>query len=307
MDAKTFLGLAPREGDPPRPDLGDGPEPRSSDGTRWRLIVTSSIATPGRFLFGGCGLAAGIESMERASGRPCVWASAQYLSYAPVGSVLDLDVTLAVNGHRMTQARCVGRVHDQEIFTVNATLGRRSMDHTGMWAEAPQVRGPEVSVPRDRGVEFADTIMARVDTRLAEGRQFRELDGTPGTGRSALWCRMPDLLEPSAASLAVLGDMVPSGVAQALGIPAGGNSLDNTLRVVNLVPTEWVLVDLRIHAIEHGFGHGLAHLWAEDGSLLATASQSVIVRLWDGQRPGERKRRVPTAPSEGETEGHLEG
>ncbi|GAC1308830.1 MAG: thioesterase family protein [Acidimicrobiales bacterium] len=291
MDARTFLGLEPRP--------GGGTEPDSSDPTRWRLTVTPSIATPGRFLFGGCGLAAGIESMERASGRPCVWACAQYLSYAPVGSVVDLDVTLAVTGHQVTQARCVGRVHDQEIFTVNATLGRRSMDHTGMWAQSPDVRGPELSLPRDRGVEFADTIMARVDTRMAEGRQYRELDGTPGSGRSALWCRMPDLLEPSAASLAVLGDMVPSGVAQALGIPAGGNSLDNTLRVVNLVPTEWVLVDLRIHAIEHGFGHGLAHLWAEDGSLLATASQSVIVRLWDGRKPGERKRRVPTVPPEG--------
>ncbi|GAC1537193.1 MAG: thioesterase family protein [Acidimicrobiales bacterium] len=291
MDARTFLGLEPRS--------GDGLEPRSSDRTRWRLTVTSSIATPSRFLFGGCGLAAGIESMEIASGRPCVWASAQYLSYAPVGSVVDLDVTLAVTGHQMTQARCVGRVHDQEIFTVNATLGRRSMDHTGMWAQAPEVRGPELSLPRDRGVEFAETIMARVDTRLAEGRQYRELDGTPGSGRSALWCRMPDLLEPSAASLAVLGDMVPSGVAQALGLPAGGNSLDNTLRVVKLVPTEWVLVDLRIHAIEHGIGHGLAHLWAEDGSLLATASQSVIVRLWDGRPPGERRRRVPTVPPVG--------
>ena len=69
----------------------------------------------------------------------------------------------------------------------------------------------------------------------------------------------------------MLGDYVPFGIGQALGLPAGGNSLDNTLRVVRVIPTEWVLVDLRIHAIERGFGHGLAHLWAEDGSLLATA------------------------------------
>ena len=35
-----------------------------------------------------------------------------------------------------------------------------------------------------------------------------------------------------------------------------------------------------MHAIRNGFGHGLVHLWAEDGTLLATASQSCIVRYW---------------------------
>lgn len=267
MDARTFLGL----------------EPRSEDLRRWRLEVTPAIATPGRFLFGGCGLGAGIEAMEAASGRPCVWAAAQYLSYAPVGSTLELDVTLAVTGHQVSQARCVGRVGDNEIFTVNAALGRRELRHTGMWAQRPDVPAPDDCPVRDHGHDFEDTIMGRVETRLASGRQHTGLDGTPGDGRCAMWCRMPEVLEPAAASLAVLGDFVPSGIGQALGLPAGGNSLDNTLRVVRLVPTEWVLVDLRIQAVEHGFGHGLAHLWAEDGALLATASQSVIVRFWDGR------------------------
>ena len=70
------------------------------------------------------------------------------------------------------------------------------------------------------------------------------------------------------------------GVGQALGLLAGGNSLDNTLRVARLVPTEWVMLDIRVHAVDHGFGHGLVHLWAQDGTLLATASQSCIVRFW---------------------------
>ena len=82
------------------------------------------------------------------------------------------------------------------------------------------------------------------------------------------------------AALAVLGDFVPMGVGQALGVRGGGNSLDNTLRIVDLVPTEWVLLDIRVHAVERGFGHGLVHMFAEDGTLLATASQSCIVRYW---------------------------
>ena len=90
---------------------------------------------------------------------------------------------------------------------------------------------------------------------------------------------MPDLLDMSSgASLAILGDYVPFGIGQALGLAGGGNSLDNTLRVDRLVPTEWVLLDIRIDAVANGFGHGVVHLWAEDGTLLATASQSTIVR-----------------------------
>jgi acyl-CoA thioesterase len=87
-----------------------------------------------------------------------------------------------------------------------------------------------------------------------------------------------------AGLLGILGDWVPFGIGQALGQRAGGNSLDNTLRLVRLVPTEWVLLDVRIHGIANGFGHGLVHLWSEDGTLLATASQSVIVRYWDDNR-----------------------
>ena len=100
----------------------------------------------------------------------------------------------------------------------------------------------------------------------------------PGTGRCALWARLPNTLDMSAAALAILGDYVPTGVGQALGELKGGTSLDNTLRVVRLVETEWVLLDIRLHAIDHGVGHGLAHLWAQDGTLLATASQSCTVK-----------------------------
>ena len=124
--------------------------------------------------------------------------------------------------------------------------------------------------------------MRRIELRLARGRQFEEFDGTPlPGGRSALWARMADLPDTTAAKLAVLGDYVPFGTGQALGRHVGGNSLDNTLRVVRLVPSEWVLIDIEVHALERGFCHGLVHLWAQDGTLLATASQSTIARAWE--------------------------
>jgi acyl-CoA thioesterase len=102
--------------------------------------------------------------------------------------------------------------------------------------------------------------------------------GIAGWVNASLWERVREGVGTSAAALAMIGDFVPFGIGQALGVRAGGNSLDNTLRVAHRVPTEWVLADVRVHAIADGFGHGLVHLWAEDGTLLGTASQSTIVR-----------------------------
>src|SRR5436189_12419 len=121
----------------------------------------------------------------------------------------------------------------------------------------------------------------RAGGQLADARSFEDLPGPPSDGgRSALWARIPEVLDMSAATLAILGDYVPFGIGQALGAMAGGNSLDNTLRVGRLVPTKWVLLDIRVDLIANGFGHGVVHLWAQDGTLLATASQSTIVRYW---------------------------
>jgi acyl-CoA thioesterase len=123
-------------------------------------------------------------------------------------------------------------------------------------------------------------IASRLDAKLANGRAPSEFPGPEGSGHASLWIRLPELLEMSAAALAIIGDFVPFGIGQALGKRAGGNSLDNTLRIAHRVATEWVLADVRVHAVADGFGHGLVHLWAEDGTLLGTASQSAIVRAW---------------------------
>jgi acyl-CoA thioesterase len=263
MDAREFLGLTP-----------------THNPHRWVLPVVPGLTTGGGFLFGGCGLAAGVEALERTTGRPLIWATAQYLSYARPPDVMDVDVTIPIEGRRATQARATAHVVDREILTVNAALGASDIDATGEWEKMPDVPPPDDSPPRMYRRARDNSIMQRIDVRLASGRDFTEFDGTPGSGRSALWARMPEVLDMSAAALAVLGDYVPFGVGQSLGRPAGGTSLDNTIRVVRLVPTEWVLIDILVHAVYNGFGHGLVHLWAEDGTLLATASQSCMVRYW---------------------------
>jgi acyl-CoA thioesterase len=269
MDALAFYGLETTE------------SPR-----RWRLPVVPSLCSGLGALFGGCGLGACVEALERETGRPLVWATGQYLSYARPPATLDIRIDEVVRGQRISQARAVASVDGNEILTVNAALGRRDSPHEGAWAIRPEVPPPLDCPPRPIMDRHEGTIMDRLDMRLADARTFEELDGTPGDGRSSLWVRLPGLLELSAATLAIVGDYVPFGISQALGRRAGGNSLDNTLRVAHAVQTEWILADVRVHAVHEGFGHGLVHLWAEDGTLLGTASQSTIVREWrdDGPR-----------------------
>lgn len=270
---------------------------------RWVLPVVEGLSTHGGFLFGGCGLGAAIEAMEGTTGRPVVWATAQYLSFATVGSVLDVDVTVAVSGHQITQARATGHVADREIFTVNAALGTRPYEHGGQWEVMPAVDPPDVLPVRTSSfLDGGETIMDRLQQRLAKGRTWDDLEGNPGDGTAALWIRLPELLDMSASSLAILGDYVPFGIGQALGKLGGGNSLDNTLRVARIVPTDWVLVDVRVHAIHNGFGHGLVHLWATDGTLLATASQSTIVRHWDQERMALARQQKASDPQDQQEE-----
>lgn len=267
---------------------------------RWSLPVAPGLCTPGGFLFGGCGLGAAITALERTTDRPIVWATAQFLSYAPTDSVVDLDVTIPVSGRNSTQARITGHVADREIFTVNAALGTRDLEYVRSWATPIDVPPPEDCRPSPYRLPGMDTIMSRFDVRLASARGWTEMQGNPVEGgRSALWVRIPELDDTTAASLAILGDYVPFGIGQSLGVQGGGNSLDNTLRVIRVQPTEWVLVDIQVDGIDHGFGHGTVHLYTQDGTLLATASQSTIVRLWDQATQGSIGSSEHYAPAPG--------
>jgi acyl-CoA thioesterase len=260
VDALTFYGLE-----------------ATDDPRRWRLPVVRELCSGLGALFGGAALGAAIEVLERLTERPLVWATAQFLEFARPPSVVELEATEEVRGHSSSQARVFGVVDGREIFVIVAALGRRNLPWEGEWAIRPDVPGPEQSPPRALAPHMTGTIAERIDMRMANARNPEELDGTPGDGRSALWVRMSEL-EPTSSALAIVGDYVPWGIGQALGLGGRSNSLDNTLRMVRVVPTEWVLADVRVQAVAQGFGHGVVHLWAEDGTLLATASQSVVVR-----------------------------
>ena len=263
MDSRAFLGLE-RAGE-----------------TSFSLHVVPHLTTSGGFLFGGAGLGAGISALETVTGRRCTWATAQYLSYARRDERVDVEVVVAVEGSSISQARATCRVGDREILTVNAALGERNFDSAGQFVTMPDSIAPDAARPRTLRAAHADSIMEALDMRYVKGRDLDELDGTPSDGRTIMWVRIKSLVDGvDAAALGIMGDFVPMAVGQALGLRAGGNSLDNTIRFSSLVPTDWVLLDIQVESVQRGFGHGTIQMFAQNGALLATASQSCIARKW---------------------------
>ena len=259
----------------------------TDDPKRFRLDVTPQLCVgppDSQFLFGGAGLAAGLAAIETVTGRPTVWAAAQYLAFSRPGTTLTLDVVVPIHGKYTSQARVTARDGDTEIITVNAALGARPGLPEAQWAQMPAVAAAADCPPMQYNwVRREDDVNSHFDQRIAAGRfgEARRDGGPSPDGVSRIWVRPRDPAMPiDRIMLAVIADFLPSGVGNALGIQAGGNSLDNTIRFLRIVPTAWVLADIRIHAAAQGFVHGRVHLFAEDGTLMATASQSMILRVF---------------------------
>ena len=87
---------------------------------------------------------------RRHSGRPTVWSTAQYLSYAPTGSDLELSVTLAAEGRRVTQAPGGGprRATPRSSPSTPPPGSPGSLDAEGVWVDPPEVPPPDECPPR---------------------------------------------------------------------------------------------------------------------------------------------------------------
>lgn len=268
--AGAFLGLEP-----------------TADPAVFRLPITPDICVGPKgnvFMFGGVGLAAAVLAAERATGREAVWASAQFLSYARVGDTLDFRVEVLNGGRNVSQVRVVALDAGVPIVSVNAALGTRDGLPEHQWAIAPDMPPPEECVVQPMWPRQDAALMSRLDVRVAPGRLGAlPRDGQrDAEGRMTLWMRAADDTPVDAALLSIFADFVPSGIAAAFALPGGGNSLDNTVRIARIVPTRWVLCDVRASTAARGFGHGAIHMYAEDGTLMASGSQSCILRFMPG-------------------------
>ncbi len=248
----------------------------TEDPSTWTAEISPGICTGGDFVYGGCGIGLGMVPLERLTGRPPVWVAAQFLSYVGPGAAVEIQLTEAVRGHQLSQARAVVVTGDREVLAVQASLGRRGGPDRGRWVGPPEVPAPESCEPADRWFARPDTVAERMEVLDATAAGGED---PTSTGRVALWARVPELGEAtSPLTLALLADTMMMGVSRVLGRQLAGNSLDNTLRVVDLLPTDWVLVEHRTEAVGDGFASATTLLWTREGELLCVASQTARLR-----------------------------
>lgn len=266
---------------------------REAAGEVFGFVVEPHLARLDGQLYGGTAIAASITAAELVSDRPAVWMTTQFVATAPGGSHIRLEAEVLAPGRRTNQVRVTGTDESGAVMfaSLGATGHRRDGGLAGAFEHRPEVGPPLDSRPSD-GPFAAMLRRAGVDAPpLPPGLGFNavveyrepELRNHPdaGPGRSCMWVRRRDGRPVTAATVAFMADMVPLAVAEGCGVVAGGISLDNTIRLGAVVPCEWVLLDLRAHLADGDYGHGTAHVWSEDGLLMATASQTAAMMRFD--------------------------
>ena len=247
---------------------------------RYRLQVRSDLATPFGFLYGGSGIAASAEAAEQTTDRPLQWITTQFIGSPPPASTVDLHVVVVADGRATTQSQVVATVDGNPMFTSLCAHTVRPSGDGEHFIEMPTVPAPDDcdEMPPPFDVDLSGSFFGTLDRRLAAGNIGRATIDRPERGLMALWCRVRDHEIGTPASQAFVADIIPLALGAALGALPGATSLDNTLRVVDPEPTEWVLLELVAEGFHRSIGHGSLRIWGDDGRLKGIAQQSAIIR-----------------------------
>jgi acyl-CoA thioesterase len=258
---------------------------QTNDPNRYNLPLTPEICVgppTERFMLGGVGLGAAITIMEEKCELPLACATAQFVSFARAPDLVEFEFERLSVSRYLTQASVTARSAGRTLFRVNGALGTSRAQGAHCWIKAPDVPSP-TNCPEGlhwRGDDIG--LHGRLEVRVAKGRYGRDRIGFPEPdGKLSIWVRPRDSVEIDVQILAVIADLLPNGVGNAIGANAGGSSLDNTLRVIAVRPTNWILAEISIQAIECGIAHGEVFLFTEDRQLLAIASQTLVLRIRD--------------------------
>jgi acyl-CoA thioesterase len=271
---------------------------------RYRFEVVDRLSRLDGRLYGGTAIAVSIAAAELVSDRTALWMTTQFVSTVEQGATVEVLAEVLADGRRTNQVRVTGTsaAGDTVFASLGATGHHRPAGLTGEFENPPTVDAPADAEPWDtpfsglvKAAGLGDIPLPPGGTGFGVAVEMRGPEihdhPDPGPGRVCVWARRRDGDPVTPALAAYLADMVPMGIAHALGVMAGGTSLDNTIRIGSFVESEWILIDLRPHLAVGGYGHGVAHVWNEDGHLLATASQTASMRVFDlADLPGLRPR-----------------
>ena len=267
LTTSQFLGLSRVEGVP----------------GAFELVVGEDLLNAGGTLWGGVGLSAFVAGAEQIVGRRCVWGTVQYLIPIRAGARVRMDVSIGGEGVALTQASAAWTVDGQPALLAIGTFGGDG-PHDLQFSAAPEVPEPLECRERRMPAAWGNGIIRRIEQRSLPGMSLpvgSQPGGQPGTGRTMMWMRLREGVAPDMAALAVLADMAPSGIAEALGRQTFGTSLDNSIRAARLPEPDsagWVLMDITVEAIAGKVAQVSARMFDEQRRLLAVAGQSSRLR-----------------------------
>ena len=216
-----------------------------------------------QFYMGGAAMATHVDALERYFEKSLLWATTQFLSHGMLSNDLTLDVKQIGGGKNVVQAEAVMRRGDEVLHRTIAALGARGDDPDRTFVTMPVVKNPEVCPHKPEDAMASEqNLIGRFDRRTA----FEDND----TGTEYMWIRGRDRMKIDAAYLALISDFFLGAHERT----RRGTSLDNTFRLISTRQTDWILSVTQISSFTRGAAHGTVHMFAEDGALLATSSQT---------------------------------
>lgn len=224
-----------------------------------------------KHLSGGACAAALVGAAEDAARKPLVQASAQFRRAPRVGETVEIVIDEHRPGRSIDLITASMIDGTSTCVLLSATLGRRRSIGDFNWETPPEVNEPETCGPIPFIRADHGDLHTHLDMRLA---------AKPKNGAMAFWTKSP-IGESASIScfLALIADYLPEAIHLNIGQPAGAISLDNTLRIASGQLTAWTLCVTQLSAIHNGIFHGQMQIFNQDTKLVATASQSGIVRL----------------------------
>jgi acyl-CoA thioesterase len=266
-----------------------------SDGTyRADLPESWSYFTPS----GGVLMTLALRAMIAELADPelsLVSASCIFIRRLPAGP-LRVVVEVLRRGRSAVQVRAALRTEgeDEPGLEVSATFGRTRPGPDASGRHMPDVPAPEQCEDAGERALLADPARPRpvrpffgnLDIRLALGAPVWRSDWQAGEARMAFWYRYrvsqldaQGRLDPLA--IPPIADTMPSALARRLGPDHErfyAPSLDLTVHFLDPGQTDWYLVDVRCCRARQGYASAHADVWDASGSLVAFATQTMILR-----------------------------
>ena len=150
------------------------------------------------------------------------------------------------------------------ILTTVGALGARDEVGGQTFSAMPGVPAPLDCPGLEIPTSAARGLMGQLERRLAQRDE--------PSGRETVWFRPLAGHGVSAGLLAIIGDFL----AGAHPDTRGSIGFDNTLRVVAMPDTDWILADMAIAHIGESVFHGSMNLFSESGHLMAIASLTAL-------------------------------